>query len=163
MIAVKWQQMIAGLLCMGAISSPQYVWTLFTPVLKTDFNTNAAALQITFSLLIVLQTLFSPIQGWIAQHIRPRSLIMLGIIITGASWVVTAHVHSLNMLYLTYGGLGGVGTGIVYVGVVSLLMQWFPKNRGMAAGRRRPGTAWGQWSPPSLSRTYWPHLAGATP
>ncbi|MDN6042150.1 oxalate/formate MFS antiporter [Acetobacter orientalis] len=143
MIAVKWQQMIAGLLCMGAISSPQYVWTLFTPVLKTDFNTNAAALQITFSLLIVLQTLFSPIQGWIAQHIRPRSLIMLGIIITGASWVVTAHVHSLNMLYLTYGGLGGVGTGIVYVGVVSLLMQWFPKNRGMAAGAAAAGYGMG--------------------
>lgn len=143
MIAVKWQQMIAGLLCMGAISSPQYVWTLFTPVLKTDFNTNAAALQITFSLLIVLQTLFSPIQGWIAQHIRPRSLIMLGIIITGASWVITAHVHSLNMLYLTYGGLGGVGTGIVYVGVVSLLMQWFPKNRGMAAGAAAAGYGMG--------------------
>lgn len=143
MIATKWQQMIAGLLCMGAISSPQYVWTLFTPVLKTDFNTNAAALQITFSLLIVLQTVFSPIQGWIAQHIRPRTLIMLGIIITGGSWVVTAQVHSLSMLYLAYGGLGGIGTGIVYVGVVSLLMQWFPQNRGMAAGAAAAGYGMG--------------------
>lgn len=143
MNAVKWQQMIAGLLCMGAISSPQYVWTLFTPELKTAFNTNAAALQITFSLLIVLQTLFSPIQGWIAHHISPRSLIMLGVVITGASWVATAHVHSLNMLYLSYGGLGGIGTGIVYVGVVSLLMQWFPKNRGMAAGAAAAGYGMG--------------------
>nr|WP_243444190.1 MFS transporter [Acetobacter persici] len=47
------------------------------------------------------------------------------------------------MLYLTYGGLGGVGTGIVYVGVVSLLMQWFPKNRGMAAGAAAAGYGMG--------------------
>ncbi|AQT03921.1 oxalate/formate MFS antiporter [Acetobacter persici] len=143
MIAAKWRQMIAGLVCMGAISSPQYVWTLFTPVLKTDFSTSAAALQITFSLLIVLQTLFSPIQGWIARHVSPRNLIMAGIVLTGLSWVASAQVHSLTMLYLTYGGLGGVGTGIVYVGVVSLLMQWFPKNRGMAAGAAAAGYGMG--------------------
>ncbi|MCG0998702.1 oxalate/formate MFS antiporter [Acetobacter persici] len=143
MIAAKWRQMIAGLVCMGAISSPQYVWTLFTPVLKTDFSTSAAALQITFSLLIVLQTLFSPIQGWIARHVSPRTLIMAGIVLTGLSWVASAQVHSLTMLYLTYGGLGGVGTGIVYVGVVSLLMQWFPKNRGMAAGAAAAGYGMG--------------------
>ncbi|MFT8461922.1 oxalate/formate MFS antiporter [Acetobacter persici] len=143
MIAAKWRQMIAGLVCMGAISSPQYVWTLFTPVLKTDFSTSAAALQITFSLLIVLQTLFSPIQGWIARHVSPRTLIMVGIVLTGLSWVASAQVHSLTMLYLTYGGLGGVGTGIVYVGVVSLLMQWFPKNRGMAAGAAAAGYGMG--------------------
>lgn len=143
MIAAKWRQMIAGLVCMGAISSPQYVWTLFTPVLKTDFSTSSAALQITFSLLIVLQTLFSPIQGWIARHVSPRTLIMAGIVLTGLSWVASAQVHSLTMLYLTYGGLGGVGTGIVYVGVVSLLMQWFPKNRGMAAGAAAAGYGMG--------------------
>ncbi|MFT9332137.1 MAG: oxalate/formate MFS antiporter [Acetobacter persici] len=143
MIAAKWRQMIAGLVCMGAISSPQYVWTLFTPMLKTDFSTSAAALQITFSLLIVLQTLFSPIQGWIARHVSPRTLIMAGIVLTGLSWVASAQVHTLTMFYLTYGGLGGVGTGIVYVGVVSLLMQWFPKNRGMAAGAAAAGYGMG--------------------
>lgn len=143
MIAAKWRQMIAGLVCMGAISSPQYVWTLFTPVLKTDFSASAAALQVTFSLLIVLQTLFSPIQGWIARHVLPRNLIIAGIVLTGFSWVASAQVHSLTMLYLTYGGLGGIGTGIVYVGVVSLLMQWFPKNRGMAAGAAAAGYGMG--------------------
>lgn len=143
MIAVKWQQMIAGLLCMGAISSPQYVWTLFTPALRSDFQTSAAALQVTFSLLIVLQTLFSPIQGWLSHAIHPRTLIMLGVVITGGSWVLTGQVHSLTMLYLTYGGLGGIGTGIVYVGVVSLLMQWFPENRGMAAGAAAAGYGMG--------------------
>lgn len=139
----RWHQMMAGLACMAAISSPQYVWTLFTPMLKADFGASGAVLQVTFSLLIVLQTLFSPIQGWIGRYVAARTLIMAGVVLTGLSWIVTAHVYSLNMLYLSYGVLGGVGTGTVYVGVVSLLMQWFPQRRGMAAGAAAAGYGMG--------------------
>jgi len=35
---------------------------------------------------------------------------------------------------LTYGVLGGIGTGIIYVGIVGLMVAWFPDRRGMAAG-----------------------------
>ncbi|WP_240161985.1 MFS transporter [Gluconacetobacter azotocaptans] len=143
MIEPRWRQMIAGLACMAAISSPQYVWTLFTPMLRTEFGVSAAALQVTFSLLIILQTLFSPVQGWIARHVPSRSLIMAGIVLTGLSWVAAAQAHSLTMLYLTYGVAGGIGTGTVYVGVVSLLMQWFPQRRGMAAGAAAAGYGMG--------------------
>ncbi|GAA08384.1 oxalate/formate MFS antiporter [Acetobacter tropicalis] len=143
MASAKWRQLAAGLLCMAAISSPQYVWTLFTPGLKAEFGVSAAALQVTFSLLIVLQTVFSPIQGWIAHHIHPRTLIMIGIVVTGLSWVSAASAASLMQLYIFYGGLGGIGTGIVYVGVVALLMQWFPQNRGMAAGAAAAGYGMG--------------------
>ncbi|MFT8676202.1 MAG: oxalate/formate MFS antiporter [Acetobacter sp.] len=140
---VKWRQMAAGLICMASISSPQYVWTLFTPALRHDFGVTAPALQVTFSILIVLQTLFSPVQGWIARHVHPRLLIMSGVLVTGLSWVLAAQASSLGMLYVTYGGLGGIGTGIVYVGVVVLLMQWFPQNRGMAAGAAAAGYGMG--------------------
>jgi oxalate/formate antiporter len=38
------------------------------------------------------------------------------------------------MLYLTYGLIGGIGTGIVYVGVIGHMVQWFPDKRGLATG-----------------------------
>jgi len=37
-------------------------------------------------------------------------------------------------LYLTYGLIGGIGTGIIYVGVVGLMVKWFPDKRGFATG-----------------------------
>jgi oxalate/formate antiporter len=37
-------------------------------------------------------------------------------------------------LYLTYGLLCGVGTGIVYIGVIGHMVQWFPDRRGFATG-----------------------------
>ena len=119
---------------MMAISSPQYVWTLFTKPLGGALGVAPAALQVTFSLLIVLQTFFSPFQGYLVDRFGPRRLIAIGAVLTGLSWVLAAQAGSLAMLYLTYGVIGGLGTGIVYVGVVGQMVGWFPDRRGFAAG-----------------------------
>src|SRR6185503_8732371 len=54
--------------------------------------------------------------------------------LTGLSWVLAARATSLMTLYLTYGLLGGMGTGIIYIGVVGHVVQWFPEKRGLATG-----------------------------
>jgi oxalate/formate antiporter len=119
---------------MMAISSPQYVWTPFTKPLGASLGASAAAIQTTFSILVVLQTFFSPFQGWLVERFGARVLIAAGAGLTGFSWVCASFATTLPMLYLTYGVLGGLGTGIVYVGVVGLMVGWFPDNRGFAAG-----------------------------
>ena len=43
-------------------------------------------------------------------------------------------MHSLPLLYLGYGVLGGCGLGLGYVSPVSTLIRWFPDRRGMATG-----------------------------
>ncbi len=132
--ATRWIQLGLGLVCMMAIASPQYVWALFTKPLVGALHAEAAALQVTITILIVLQTFFSPFQGYLVQRFGPRLLIGLGAALTGASWVLASLATSLPMLYLSYGLLGGLGTGIVYVGVVGLVMGWFGDRRGFAAG-----------------------------
>lgn len=70
-------------------------------------------------------------------------LISIGTVMSGLSWVLASQVHSAPMLYLTYGVVGGLGTGIVYVGVVGLMVRWFPKQRGFAAGAVAAGYGMG--------------------
>jgi oxalate/formate antiporter len=130
----RWVQLGLGLVCMMAISSPQYVWTLFTKPLGSALGASPASLQVTFSLLIVLQTFFSPFQGWLVDKFGPKLLIGVGALLSGLSWVFASYASSLTMLYLTYGLIGGLGTGIVYVGVVGQVVAWFPERRGFAAG-----------------------------
>jgi MFS transporter, OFA family, oxalate/formate antiporter len=141
--ATRWIQLLLGLVCMMAISSPQYVWTLFTHPLGAALGVTPAALQVTFSLLIVLQTFFSPFQGWLVDRFGPRRLIAVGGLLTGFSWMLAAHAGSLTTLYLSYGVLGGLGTGIVYVGVVGQMVGWFPDKRGFAAGMVAAGYGFG--------------------
>ncbi len=132
--STRWIQLGLGLVCMMSISSPQYVWTLFTKPLGAALGATPAAIQVTFSLLIVLQTFFSPFQGYLIERFGPRLLIGLGAALTGLCWVLSSQATSLTTLYLSYGLIGGIGTGIVYVGVVGLMVAWFPDRRGFAAG-----------------------------
>jgi oxalate/formate antiporter len=56
---------------------------------------------------------------------------------------MAGYATSLTGLYLTYGLFCGVGTGIVYVGVVGLMVRWFPDRRGFATGVVAAGYGFG--------------------
>lgn len=139
----RWLQLVLGLVCMMAISSPQYVWALFTKPLTDSLGVSLAEVQVTFSLLIVLQTFLSPWQGFLIDRFGPRILLSAGAILTGLSWVLAASATTIAGLYLTYGVLGGIGTGIIYVGTVCHVAQWFPDRRGLATGLVAAGYGFG--------------------
>jgi OFA family oxalate/formate antiporter-like MFS transporter len=119
---------------MMAISSPQYVWALFTKPIAAQLGVSLAELQVTFSILIVLQTFLAPVQGFLVEKFGPKRLLSLGAVLTGGSWVLAASADTLPSLYFTYGVLGGIGTGIIYIGVIGLMVKWFPDKRGLATG-----------------------------
>ena len=50
----------------------------------------------------------------------------------GTAYALTQ--HSLLLLYLFYGVIGGIGLGTGYITPVSTLVKWFPNNRGLATG-----------------------------
>ncbi|MGH6680506.1 MAG: MFS transporter, partial [Bradyrhizobium sp.] len=139
----RWIQLGLGFIAMMAISSPQYVWTLFVKSFESTTGAKLAAVQVTISLLIVLQTWLAPIQGWLIDRFGPRLLISLGAALSGIGWIAAAHITSIAGLYATYGLLCGFGTGFVYIGVVGLMVRWFPERRGFAAGVVAAGYGFG--------------------
>ncbi len=132
-----------GLIAMMSISSPQYVWTLFTKPLQDALGAKLPAIQVTFTILIVLQTWLSPVQGYLIDRFGARSLIAAGCLLSGLGWISAAYATSLTTLYLTYGLLCGIGTGIVYVGIIGLMVRWFPDRRGLATGLVAAGYGFG--------------------
>ncbi len=141
--SARWTQLVLGLIAMMSISSPQYVWTLFTKPFQDNLHASLPAIQITFSIVIVLQTWFSPVQGYLVDKFGPRLLIAIGCLLSGLGWVTSAYVTDLTGLYFTYGLFCGIGTGIVYVGIVGLMVRWFPDRRGFATGMVAAGYGFG--------------------
>ena len=139
----RWMQLTLGLVAMMAISSPQYVWTLFVKPFQTATGGSLAEIQVTISVLIVLQTWLSPAQGWLVDRFGPQKLVMAGCALSGLGWVLSAQASSVAMVYLTYGLFCGVGTGIVYIGIIGLMVRWFPDRRGLATGIVAAGYGFG--------------------
>ncbi len=122
---------------------PAIVWTLFTGPLQKTTGALLSDVQWTITIVIVLQTWLAPLQGWLVDRFGPKLLIGTGALLSGLGWVGAAQVTTLQGLYLTYGLMCGIGTGIVYIGVVGLMVKWFPERRGFAAGVAASGYGFG--------------------
>jgi oxalate/formate antiporter len=141
--STRWIQLLLGFIVMMTISSPQYVWTLFVPSFQKTTGAILSEVQWTITFLIVLQTWLSPVQGYLVERLGPKVLIGLGAVMSGAGWIASSSVTSIWGLYATYGLLCGVGTGIVYIGIIGLMVKWFPERRGFAAGVVAAGYGFG--------------------
>ena len=139
----RWLQLLLGFIVMMTISSPQYVWTLFVPSFQKTTGSILSQVQWTITILIVLQTWLSPLQGYLVDRLGPKALIGAGALMSGAGWIASAYIADLWGLYATYGLLCGVGTGIVYIGIIGLMVRWFPERRGFATGIVAAGYGFG--------------------
>ena len=139
----RWLQLLMGFIVMMVISSPQYVWTLFVPSFQKTTGAALSEVQWTITILIVLQTWLSPLQGYLVDKFGARLLIAIGCLLSGLGWITSAYVTSLAGLYFTYGLFCGVGTGIVYIGIIGLMVRWFPDRRGLATGVVAAGYGFG--------------------
>jgi OFA family oxalate/formate antiporter-like MFS transporter len=137
--ATRWVQLALGIVAMMSISSPQYVWTLFVAPFQIATGATLPAIQITFSVLIVLQTWLAPVQGYLVDRFGPKFLIAAGAGVSGLGYVLAAHATSVWSLYVSYGAFCGFGTGIVYIGIIGLMVRWFPDRRGFATGMAASG------------------------
>jgi len=74
--------------------------------------------------------------SWV-ETVGPRTAGMVGSAFWSAALLTTAlgvETHSLPLVYLGYGVLGGVGWGLMYLTPVTSVMKWFPDRRGLATG-----------------------------
>ena len=90
-----------------------------------------------FSIAIVLLGLSAAIFGKWLERVGPRKAMMAAALCFGGGFMIGAlgiHLHSLVLLYLGYGVLGGIGLGLGYISPVSTLIKWFPDRKGVATG-----------------------------
>ncbi|HTV97804.1 MAG TPA: OFA family MFS transporter [Steroidobacteraceae bacterium] len=92
---------------------------------------------VTFSIAIAILGLAAALFGPWVERVGPRKSMFVAALCFGGGFIVSAvgvHYHSLFLIYLGYGVLGGCGLGIGYISPVSTLIKWFPDRPGVATG-----------------------------
>jgi MFS family permease len=90
-----------------------------------------------FSIAIVVLGLSAALLGRWVEEGGPRRAMATAALCFGGGFLVSAlgiSVHSIWLVYLGYGVLGGIGLGLGYIAPVSTLIKWFPDRPGMATG-----------------------------
>jgi MFS transporter, OFA family, oxalate/formate antiporter len=133
-----WVQLVTGIVCMAMIANLQYGWTVFVNPIADAHGWKRAAIQVSFTLFVLVETWLVPFEAALVDRYGPRVMVAAGGILAGLAWVINSFANSLEMLYL--GGIvAGVGAGIVYGTCIGNALKWFASRRGLAAGLTSAG------------------------
>src|SRR5476649_2799487 len=133
-----WVQLVAGVVCMAMIANLQYGWTLFVDPIANQQGWARAAIQVSFTIFVLVETWLVPFEAALVDKYGPRIMVASGGVLAGLAWVVDAYANSLPMLYVG-AVLAGVGAGIVYGTCIGNALKWFSGRRGLAAGLTSAG------------------------
>jgi OFA family oxalate/formate antiporter-like MFS transporter len=128
-----WLQLVIGVICMACVANLQYGWTLFVNPIDDKYHWGRAAIQVAFTLFVLVETWLIPVEGYLVDRFGPRWVVIGGAVLVAVSWTINSVAGSLPVLYLA-AALGGIGTGCVYGTCVGNALKWFPGRRGLAAG-----------------------------
>ena len=123
---------------MVMIANLQYGWTLFVNPIQDHFHWSKAAIQVTFTTFVFVETWLVPAEGYLIDRFGPKVITVVGGALVALSWVMFAYAGSI---WTFYAGavVGGIGAGIVYGTTVGQALKWFPDKRGLAAGLTAAG------------------------
>ncbi len=130
--------LIAGLgtllqLCLGSV----YAWSYFQKPLVDGYGWRNTQVAWTFSFAIGFLGLAAAVGGVLLPKFGPRKLAITGSLLYGTGYLLAAlalHLKSLPLLWLGYGGIGGIGLGLGYVTPVATVAKWFPDKKGLVTG-----------------------------
>jgi MFS family permease len=88
-----------------------------------------------FSLyLVIFAITMAVLSGELIDKFGIRYSAVIGCILLGLGWFFSSMVTTPTMLVISYGLIGGIGSGITYGVTLTIVNQWFPDRQGFAVG-----------------------------
>ena len=114
-----------------------YAWSFFQKPLTETFGWSNSQTAWTFSIAILMLGLTAAWAGTKIERFGARKLALTGVLLYAAGYLISyfaLQYHSLFLLYLGFGFIGGIGLGLAYVTPVAVVSRYFPEKQGVMTG-----------------------------
>ena len=110
---------------------------------ESQFGWSRTQLSLAFSLTRVEGGVVGPVEGYLTDRIGTRHLVLIGLLILGAGFLLLGQVRYLWMFYLAFVvmALGQSLSG--WLPLTTMLNNWFVRRRAMAMGWSNAGSRLG--------------------
>jgi OFA family oxalate/formate antiporter-like MFS transporter len=111
-----------------------YAWSVFVPALEHEFGWNRTQTSLVPTIdMVTLASMFL-VGGFLQKRIGPRMVAAIGGLLYSLGLLLASRIHTLPMLYLTWGLMVGGGIGFGYLVPITVGSKWFPNHRGLVNG-----------------------------
>ena len=130
----RWVYAIVGVIVL-LFAGLVYAWSvLSTPIAAEFTGWTKAQLSLTFTLVMILFCIGSLLCGLLAGKLSAKNAVRLGAVLFLAGFYIASRCQTPLTLYLGFGVLCGLGSGLSYNAVMSTMVKWFPDKPGLISG-----------------------------
>lgn len=130
----RWPYLTAGVVMM-LFAGIIYAWSILKSPLAAEFGWDGTALGLNYTITLSTFCIGCVLGGMLINKFSPRLItISAGIAVCIGFTIASMLRGNITTLYLSYGGLLGLGIGVVYNAIISTVTSWYPDKRSTASG-----------------------------
>lgn len=133
-------------------SGIHFTFGVFLKPISSELDWTRGATAFAYTLSWWVSSPAAVFLGWLSDRIGPRIVLLAGALVFSLGLFLSALVGELWQFYLFFGVLSGMGRASARAPLLSAVMQFFDKRRGLAMGLTLSGTGVGTLLFPSLAR-----------
>lgn len=113
-----------------------YTWSVVqTPFVQAlGGESVTATVALCYTLTVLCSTMSPTILGGFTKHLEANQLVVIGAALFGVGYILSGFVANIAMLFVVYGLMTGVGTGLMYPTMMGYSASVFPEKTGIASG-----------------------------
>lgn len=138
-----WVVVVASLVISMIADGVSFSFGLLYIEFLDEFGASKSKTAWIGSLFMAVPLLSGPVMSALVDRYGCRSMTILGGLISGFGFVLSCFSNTIEVMYLTFGVIAGLGLGLCYVTAVVSIAYWFDKKRTLAVGLGACGTGIG--------------------
>lgn len=111
-----------------------YAWSVMASVINKELMIAQGTLSLTFTLVMITFCLGGLLAGIIGKKSSVRDLLVPATIMLSTGLIIASYTKGVALLYIGFGIISGLGSGIIYNVVMSNISKWFPDKQGFISG-----------------------------
>ena len=126
--------LITGVLIM-LVAGTVYTWTIISRSISATFpEWSAQTLSMTFTITMMGYAAGGMVSGVLLKKTGPKVILALGAVLFSGGMMLSSFAQTPGLLYIGFGAMCGLATGLCYNSTVSTVSAWFPDMQGVASG-----------------------------
>lgn len=113
-----------------------YTWSIVqTPFVQAlGGESVTATVALCYTVTVLCSTMSPTLLGGFTKHLKSNQMVLLGGILFGLGYFTCGHIHTVALLFLTYGLGTGIGAGLIYPTMMGYAASVLPEKQGIASG-----------------------------
>jgi len=108
--------------------------------LRAEFGWNRTLLSSGYSLSQVESGFLAPVGGWLTDRLGPRRVVMTGVVLFGAGFILLSTIESITTFYLAFLLLAAGSSLGGFLPLSVAVLNWFVRKRSLALGISMAGS-----------------------